>query len=268
MATVSYVWPPQSGTGGATEATLESILTENQAMHNDLDILASRTNTLGQQVMNGSISVAIASDQSTLPIALPYDTGSGTYSATTLRAVIATNQPTLPVQLTGTNSVFLDVGTYGLNYGTPAASLRVSSQIGNASGAANFAAGITTAQTLRVVIATDQTSIPAKLGGGSIAYRLLNAFTTSPVTTAAYVQLVASAASNSNAFQYYNDSGQTLVLATGAIGVEIDQFYLFPTSTNSGPAIVQIFQGGGQRLSIKAIGASATTGSLLINAIL
>lgn len=52
------------------------------------------------------------------------------------------------------------------NYGTVGAStLRTASQIGNATGAALFGAGTTTAQVLRVVLPTDQTAIPATQSG-------------------------------------------------------------------------------------------------------
>jgi len=53
-----------------------------------------------------------------------------------------------------------------LNYGTVgAATVRTAAQIGNATGAAAFNAGTTTAQTLRVVLPTDQTSIPVTQSG-------------------------------------------------------------------------------------------------------
>jgi hypothetical protein len=56
--------------------------------------------------------------------------------------------------------------TVDTNYGTVGAStLRTASQIGNATGAAAFGAGTTTAQVLRVVLPTDQTAIPASQSG-------------------------------------------------------------------------------------------------------
>lgn len=52
------------------------------------------------------------------------------------------------------------------NYGTVGANtLRTASQIGNATGAALFGAGTTTAQVLRVVLPTDQTAIPVTQSG-------------------------------------------------------------------------------------------------------
>jgi hypothetical protein len=55
---------------------------------------------------------------------------------------------------------------YDTNYGVVGSNtLRTAAEIGNATGAAAFGAGITTAQTLRVVLPTDQTSIPAMQSG-------------------------------------------------------------------------------------------------------
>lgn len=56
--------------------------------------------------------------------------------------------------------------TVDTNYGVVGAStIRTASQIGNATGAALFGAGTTTAQVLRVVLPTDQTAIPATQSG-------------------------------------------------------------------------------------------------------
>lgn len=51
------------------------------------------------------------------------------------------------------------------DFGASSGAIRTAAQIGNATGAALFGAGTTTAQVLRVVIATDQTSIPAAQSG-------------------------------------------------------------------------------------------------------
>lgn len=83
----------------------------------------------GQAVMASSIPVVISSNQSAIPIS---------------------NLPT----------------TADVNYGTVGAStLRTAAQIGNAAGAALYGAGTTTAQVLRVVLPTDQTSIPVTQSG-------------------------------------------------------------------------------------------------------
>jgi len=81
------------------------------------------------------------------------------------------------------------------------------------------------------------------------------AYATTNVTTSAYVTLVASTSSCSK-LQITDTSGQLLKLATGIAGSEVD----ICTCTVSGSVIVPIYIPAGQRLSIKAVSASATTG--------
>ncbi len=60
----------------------------------------------------------------------------------------------VPVYITGGGAA-----ASALDYGVSSAAARTASQIGNASGAADFAAGNSSAQTLRVVVATNQAAI-------------------------------------------------------------------------------------------------------------
>lgn len=98
------------------------------------------------------------------------DFNAGTTSAQTLRVVLPTNQTSIPVTqstspwVTSVNNFPTTVDT---NYGTVGAStIRTASEIGNATGAAAFNAGTTTAQVLRVVLPTDQTAIPISDNAG------------------------------------------------------------------------------------------------------
>lgn len=75
------------------------------------------------------------------------------------------------------------------------------------------------------------------------------------VTTSAYVTLIASTPSFSK-LQITDTSGELLKIAVGAAGSEID----ICTCAVSGSIIVPVYVVAGQRLSIKAINASATTG--------
>lgn len=75
------------------------------------------------------------------------------------------------------------------------------------------------------------------------------------VTTSAYVTLVASTPSSSK-LQITDTSGQLLKFAIGAAGSEVDVC----TCAVSGTVIVPFYIPAGQRLSIRAVNASATTG--------
>lgn len=83
---------------------------------------------------------------------------------------------------------------------------------------------------------------------------------TSNVTTLAYTQLVASTTASTNKLQIFDSSGQTLVLAVGAAGAEVDKFFIFP-----GGVEIEFAIPIASRISIKAVSANATSGECSIN---
>ncbi len=85
-------------------------------------------------------------------------------------------------------------------------------------------------------------------------------YTGTPVTTSAYVTLVASLTGAVKEMHIFDSSGRALLLATGAAASEVDQIYIEPGGT--GP--VRLAIPAGTRLSVKAVDASATTGQLLV----
>lgn len=88
-----------------------------------------------------------------------------------------------------------------------------------------------------------------------------NVYSTTNVTTAANVTLVAAATYTIN-YAYISDtSGQTLGLYTGAAGSEILQT-LIPLSTGGGQGQIPFPCPKGTRISIKALSANATSGEL------
>lgn len=159
----------------------------------------SRINTLGQKTMANSTPVVLASDQTVIPVsqsgswtvsatqgtspwvtnltqvggasfalgqqlaaaALPIVLTAAQLATLTPLTTVAVTQSTSPWVISGTVLVSNLPTTVDTNYGTVGAStLRSAAQIGNSTGAAAFNAGTTTAQTLRVVLPTDQTAIP------------------------------------------------------------------------------------------------------------
>lgn len=84
-----------------------------------------------------------------------------------ISGTVTANQGTSPWVTSATQSGTWTVGlSEDHNYGTVGANtLRTAAQIGNATGAALFGAGATTAQVLRVVLPTDQTAIPVTQSG-------------------------------------------------------------------------------------------------------
>jgi hypothetical protein len=88
-----------------------------------------------------------------------------------------------------------------------------------------------------------------------------NDYGTTPVTTAAYVELVASTGDQIRKVQIFDSSGETLEFATGAAGAEVPLFYIFPGGVET---LVDIPLG--TRLSLKAVTANATAGYFAMNA--
>lgn len=97
--------------------------------------------------------------------------------------------------------------------------------------------------------------------GRSVRNRARNDYTSTSVTTGAYVQLLASTSGTVNEIEIFDSSGQTLVLATGGLGSEVDHVYVFPGGNGRIPLAI----GSGVRVSIKAVSATANSGEIAIN---
>jgi hypothetical protein len=90
-----------------------------------------------------------------------------------------------------------------------------------------------------------------------------NDYSSTPVTTAAYVQLIASSAATVKQLEIFDSSGQTLLLALGAGGSEVDKMYIVPGGNWRIPCAIP----ASSRISIKAVSANATVGEIVINLI-
>lgn len=85
-----------------------------------------------------------------------------------------------------------------------------------------------------------------------------NVYTVTPVTTAAWTELVASTANATSAIWIFDSSGQTLELGVGTPGNE----QRLMLSSPGGLGLVKYNMSAGTRVSIKAVSANATTGEL------
>jgi hypothetical protein len=122
----------------------------------------------------------------------------------------------------------------------------------------------TMANSLAVVIASNQSAIPVTLAAPSpisVVNILRNDYTVNAATTGAYLQILASTSAAVGRIEIFDSSGQTLVLATGAMGSEVNLIYIFP----GGNGQTNVSIPSGTRLSVKAISANATVGELDMN---
>lgn len=90
---------------------------------------------------------------------------------------------------------------------------------------------------------------------------VFNDYSSTNVTTSAYVQLVASTTSACTAVEVYNQSSSSIYFATGAAASEVNQFIIPP----GGNGMVPITIASATRISVKAVDANATAGSLIVN---
>lgn len=96
--------------------------------------------------------------------------------------------------------------------------------------------------------------------GAAPVQLIRNAYATTNVTTAAYVQLDAALDKDVTHAEIFDSSGSALFLAVGASGSEVNYIYIPPGGNGRIPLILY----AGMRLSIKAVDTNATTGQLLI----
>lgn len=107
-----------------------------------------------------------------------------------------------------------------------------------------------------VTFASNQSALATTIGGKATVNLARNDYSTTSVTTAAYVQLIASTSAIANLLEIFDSSGQTLVLAIGAAAAEVDKFYINPGGNGQVPLNIP----AGSRVSIKAVTATASAG--------
>ncbi len=86
-------------------------------------------------------------------------------------------------------------------------------------------------------------------------------FATDPVTTADYVEIVASCGAVIKEIEVYNGTASAFQLAFGAAASEVDQVILFPGGNGRIPVSIP----AATRVSLKAINANASSGLAFIN---
>lgn len=86
-------------------------------------------------------------------------------------------------------------------------------------------------------------------------------YSSTNVTTGAWVQLVASLGAATSGVEIFDSSGQTLLLGYGPSGQEVGQFIIFP----GGNGIVPFGFPAGVRVVIKALSGTASSGESDIN---
>jgi hypothetical protein len=175
-------------TGASTEAKQDDEITQLTIVSGDTTSIDSKIPALGQAVMAASVPVAIASDQSSIPVDITGDStqGKGAADATTMR-------------VTEGSRTYADSDYHDYSSGN--------------------------------------------------------------VTTAAWVELIASTAANINLLCITDQSGQVMELGVGAALSESRIFLISPGFSGCIPISVA----SGSRVAVKAVSATASSGGLTIS---
>lgn len=121
----------------------------------------------------------------------------------------------------------------------------------------------TSANSLAVVLSSDQSALTVTSSVAGKTVSTLPTYTdysSTPVTTAAYTQLVASTSAAITHLSIFDSSGQAMILSTGAAASEVIKLYIQPGGGEYDLAIPS-----GTRIVIKALTANATSGYQLLN---
>jgi hypothetical protein len=167
------------GAGNSSAQTLRVVVASNQAVIPVGGNVGSGATDSGNPVKIGAVHLTTQPTvtnnqrvnlQATNRGALIVSTGVDAFNINNITGTVPlpTGAATSALQTTG-NTSLASIDTklvqMALDYGASSGALRVASQIGNITGSADFGSGTTSAQTLRVVIPTDQTSIPVSQSG-------------------------------------------------------------------------------------------------------
>lgn len=103
---------------------------------------------------------------------------------------------------------------------------------------------------------TQLSLIASGIGSKDCVRTVLNEYGANPVTTAAWVELIASTANDISSAQIFDSSGEILEVGVGALGAEVRKFLVTPGGNgNLAGCIIP----SGSRVSIKAVSGNATT---------
>jgi len=255
-------------TGAATEATLSSIngkdfatQTTLASLLTELQLKADLTETQPVSLASSPLPTGAATE-----VTLASIDGKDFATQTTLSALLTELQlkadlsETQPVSLassplpTGAATEVTLSSINGKDFATETSLGLMSAKLPASLGAK------TSANSLSVVPASDSAFIVNQSSLSPIA-TVRQVYSSSPVTTGSYVELIASLASNCKELQIFDSSGQTLELAVGGSGSESRIIYIFP----GGNGNTRVGIASGSRISIKAVSATANLGELLIN---
>lgn len=252
------------------ETKLDTLISQTDGVETSLSSIDTKVATSSNQT-NGTQRTKITDGTNNAELAASAPAG-------TEQALIVRNIPsgTQNVSVTtalpaGTNnigdvdvlSVPAPLNIVGSGVGTSA--LRV--QLADESLSALENISVTVTNTSLEITNDDGNPIPVSgtvsvLNGVTYRNRVRLVYSTTNVTTGAWVQLLASVGATAiKEIEIFDSSGETLELGVGAVGSEVSNSYIFPGGNGRIPMQIAALS----RLSVKAVSATANSGELVIN---
>lgn len=214
-----------SGTVAVTQSTSPWVVSGT--------INAVQSGTWNINNISGTISLPTGAATSALQTQPGVDIGDVTINNASGAGAVNIQDGGNSITVDGTVAISNFPTTLDTNYGTVGANtLRGAAQIGNATGAALFGAGTTSAQVLRVVLPTDQTVIPINDNGGSItvdgtvAVSSISGTVAVTQSTSPWVisgTVIANAGTNLNTSLLALESGGNLATLAGGVSSSVYQ---------------------------------------------
>jgi hypothetical protein len=256
-------------TGASTESTLSTL---NGKVANDYGVSTGAVRTAAQL---GNASGAA-------------DFGSGAAGAQTLRTVLSTRQESVTTPL----AAQLSNGSSAVDYNSGAAgsatlrtvlatrhesvSTPLAAQLSNGTAALDYGSGSAGTATLRVVPSTRSEAAATPLAvrisdgssfsipqpaGRSYADSVRLAYSSTNVTSGAWVQLIASTAATINQLKIFHSCGYGVELGTGAAAAESRKLLIPPGGFDSD---VNLAIASGTRISLRALSTTCDTGEIIL----
>lgn len=176
------------------------------------------------------------------------DTDSGASSSTTLRTVLSTRQESVTTPL----AAQLSNGSAAIDYGSGASGTATVRVVPSTRSEA-------AATPLSVRISDGSAFLDPTSAGGTYADSVRNDYSSTSVTTGAWVQLIASTAAIIKKITIFDSCGQTLELGTGAAAAETRKLIIPPGGIDGQ---MQLNIPAGTRVSVRAISATCSVGEL------
>ncbi len=265
-ASSTYIGASVGGTMTGLVATANGLKVDGSAATQPISGTVAATQSGAWNITNVSGTVSLptgAATQTTLnDILTRFPPAVGPFStSSSISVTMATNQPNIPVsatQLPTTLGQKNSDNSMAVVIASDQSAVPVSGTVTATGTVAATQSGTWTVQPGNTANTTPWLMVESKIKANA---PVTNLYSSVNVTTSAYVQLVASSTSAMTRLYIQDTGGSFMIIATGAGGAEVDQFYYGPGFAG----FIDFAIPASTRIAIKALDATASTGRLIVS---